>query len=107
MGNVRRFVLLSVLALLISAAAAVVMPKANASPAPPAPVQMNYACALKSNGLLRYVTSTSKCAEAMSAPQAAAGSRERLNPGVESKCQPGLPPVGRRRARGPGSTLTA
>ena len=43
LGNVRRFVLLSVLALLISAAAAVVMPKANASPAPPAPVQMNYA----------------------------------------------------------------
>jgi hypothetical protein len=58
----RRSAMLSVLALLISAAAAVVMPKANASPAPPAPVQLNYACALKSSGLLRYVTSTAKCA---------------------------------------------
>ena len=58
----RRFVLLAVLALFISAAVAVAMPKANASPAPPAPTQMNYACALKDSGLLRYVTSTAKCA---------------------------------------------
>ena len=58
----RRFVLLAVLALFISAAVAVAMPKANASPAPPAPTQMNYACAMKDSGLLRYVTSTAKCA---------------------------------------------
>jgi hypothetical protein len=38
-------------------------------------------------------------------PVAAACSR--LNPGVEAGYQPGLPPVGRRRGRGPGGTLTA
>jgi sugar fermentation stimulation protein A len=32
--------------------------------------------------------------QAAPAPQAAAGSQERLNPGVEAGYQPGLPPVG-------------
>jgi hypothetical protein len=31
----------------------------------------------------------------------------KVNPGVEARCQPGLPPVGRRGGRVPGSTLTA
>ena len=79
MGNARRWALLSVLALLIGAAAAVVMPKANAAPLvtsaaasvsrptppppppPPTPVQMSYACALKVGGLMRYVSSPGQC----------------------------------------------
>ena len=35
------------------------------------------------------------------------GVTAQLNPGVESGYQPGLPPVGRRRGRGPGGTLRA
>ena len=37
----------------------------------------------------------------------AASAGSRLNPRVEAGYQPGLPPVGRRRGRGPGGTLTA
>ena len=73
----RRWALLPVLSLLIAAMAAMGMPRADAAPvynsvptaaaqlnqqfASPAPVQMRFACALKSDGLMRYVTSPSKC----------------------------------------------
>ena len=69
MGSVRRLATaLFVLPLLIIAGlTATTMTSASASPgvfSAPAPTQMSYACALKSNGLLRYVTSTSKCLKA-------------------------------------------
>ncbi len=71
MGSVRRLAALFVLPLLIIAGlTATTMNSASASPgqagalSAAAPTQMSYACALKSGGLLRYVTSTSKCLKA-------------------------------------------
>ena len=69
MGRVRRVATLFIAALLLMAGlTATMMNSASAAPAgplaAPAPVQLSYACALKTNGLLRYVTSTSKCVKA-------------------------------------------
>jgi VCBS repeat-containing protein len=62
MGSVRRWALLPVLALLIAAMAAVTMPRASArAVSGPVLVKMNYACALKPNGQLRYVGAPAEC----------------------------------------------
>src|SRR5919202_1750091 len=42
-------------------AAAIALLGGGAASSAPVPVEMNYACALKSNGLMRYVTSLSQC----------------------------------------------
>jgi hypothetical protein len=64
MGGARRWVLLPVLALIIAAMTAVTMPMARANAASlamPAPFSMNYACAEKLNGQLKYVSTPAEC----------------------------------------------
>ena len=63
MGSVRQWVVLPVLLLLAAAMAVVAGPRAGAStvPASVSPVQMNYGCALKANGQLKYVATPSEC----------------------------------------------
>jgi VCBS repeat-containing protein len=72
MMGVRRWAGLWILSLVVGLAAAFVLPASasatSAAPvrsaAPvqsPTPVQMNFACALKSNGLMAYVTSPTQC----------------------------------------------
>lgn len=63
MGSVRRWALLPVLLLVAAMMVAVTMPPASTSamPACLSPAPMNYACALKPNGQLKYVAMPSRC----------------------------------------------
>jgi VCBS repeat-containing protein len=70
MSGIRRWAGLRVVSLVVAASALLLMTGASASSAAvqsapaaqsAAPVQMKFACALKSNGLMRYVISPAKC----------------------------------------------